>query len=685
METLTQGNLSLLAVVAALLPLLTFLGIVLFPGKSNRGASFAIFNIALSFVLSVVLFATIWNAEPVEHQINWFTIGQTTFKAGILLNNLSVLMLLLVSAIALLVHIYSIKYMQGDAYLYRYWAYLGLFCFSMLSLVITDNLLMLYMFWELVGFSSYLLIGFWFTKESAALAAKKAFIMNRLGDLGFLTGIMIVFSQFRTLNISELFDKGGLVLSAVIENGLWIYGSSQMPAIWLTIAGLAFFFGAIAKSAQFPLHTWLPDAMEGPTSVSSLIHAATMVAAGVFLLGRIYPLFDATVLVIIAGISSFTALMAAIIALTQNDIKRILAFSTISQLGFMMIAMGIGAYSASIFHLASHAFFKCLLFLAAGAVIHEMAHVKSKNGLDFDHQNIQNMGGLRKLMPVTFITMTLASLALSGIPFTSGFLSKDAILIQAFEWSDGQSIWAKLIPYSAFLTSGLTVFYIARLLFKVFFGGFRLQKLSPNIHLHEAPNAMKYVLIVLGIFCLFLPFSLNPFSYNSAWIFTGLSSIQPVEEIHSNYHIFIPLTVSIMTFVLIFVAYTWYAKRLAGPDFSKNPLFRFARKQWYFNELYTLLFVNGTTGLSAISFKFDRLVVDGLVNLLGKIGVFLAAISRWFDTYVVDGLVNGIASMAKTIGNFARHLQTGRLQHYLLTMVLVVLTFFAIKIFFQGI
>jgi NADH-quinone oxidoreductase subunit L len=507
--------------------------------------------------------------------------------------------------------------------------------------------------------------------------------MNRLGDLGFLTGIMIVFTQFRTLNITELFDKGGLVLSAVVQNGLWLNGANQMPAVWLTIAGLAFFFGATAKSAQFPLHTWLPDAMEGPTSVSSLIHAATMVAAGVFLLGRIYPLFDNTVLMVIATIGAFTAFMAATIALTQNDIKRILAFSTISQLGFMMIAMGVGAYSASIFHLATHAFFKCLLFLAAGAVIHEMAHLKTKSGLDFDHQDIQNMGGLKKLMPLTFITMTLASLALSGIPFTSGFLSKDAILIQAFEWSDGQSIWVKLIPYSAFLTSGLTAFYIARLLFKVFFGNFRLKNLASNIHLHEAPNVMKYVLLVLAVFCLFLPFSLSPFHYDSAWIFQGLASAP--EKVQNSYHVIIPVTVSIMAVILILVAYTWYGKRLTGPDLSKNSVFRFAQKQWYFNVLYTRIFVNGTTGLSLISFKFDRLVVDGLVNLLGKIGVVLSTISGWLDTYVIDGLINAIASFAKTIGNFARHLQTGRLQHYLLTMVLVVLAVFVIKLFFPGI
>ncbi|MGV3508667.1 MAG: NADH-quinone oxidoreductase subunit L, partial [Sphingobacteriaceae bacterium] len=476
METLTQGNLSLLAVLAAVLPLFSFLGILLRPGKPGRGAILSILTISLSLILSIFLFINIWNNQPVQQQFTWFTIGQTEFKIGVLLNNLSVLMLLLVTAIALLVHIYSTKYMQGDPYLFRYWAYLSLFCFSMLGLVITDSLFLLYMFWELVGFSSYLLIGFWFTKDTATQASKKAFIMNRLGDLGFLTGLMIIYSQFKTFDINLLFGEGGLVLKSVIESGLWISGESSMPAVWLTIAGLAFFLGAIAKSAQFPLHTWLPDAMEGPTSVSSLIHAATMVAAGVFLLGRIYPLFDSTVLLVIASIGAFTAFMAATIALTQNDIKRILAFSTISQLGFMMIAMGVGAYASGIFHLVTHAFFKCLLFLAAGAVIHEMVHVKERYALDFDHQDILNMGGLRKKMPVTFITMLLASLALVGIPLTSGYLSKDAILIQSFEWSDLQNNWAKLIPYSALLTSWLTAFYISRLIFKVFFGSFRLEQ-----------------------------------------------------------------------------------------------------------------------------------------------------------------------------------------------------------------
>ncbi len=681
MDTLTEGNLSLLAVIAALMPLLSFLGILLTPGKKGGGAFLSISTIAVSFLISAFLFSQIWNNVSAHQQTSWFTIGDTVFRVGILLNNLSVIMLLLVTSIALLVHIYSTKYMQGDPYLPRYWAYLSLFCFSMLGLVITDNLLVLYMFWELVGFSSYLLIGFWFTKDSATQASKKAFIMNRLGDLGFLTGIMIVFSQFKTFDIDLLFKEGGLVLNSIIENGLWVNGSSNMPAIWLTLAGLAFFFGATAKSAQFPLHTWLPDAMEGPTSVSSLIHAATMVAAGVFLLARIYPIFDSTVLLVIASIGSFTAFMAATIALTQNDIKRILAFSTISQLGFMMIAMGVGAYASGIFHLVTHAFFKCLLFLAAGAVIHEMADVKEKNGLHFDHQNIQNMGGLRKKMPITFITMVLASLALVGIPLTSGYLSKDAILIQSFEWAAIQNNWTKLIPYSALLTSWLTAFYIARLIFKVFFGDLQLEKIANiKLSLHEAPNAMKYVLMILAVFCVFPAFSFNPLHYDGSWIIEGFSSVREIKPV-SFYHTVIPVTVNVLAVLVILVAYNWYAKRSKSPDLSRSVLFLLSERQWYFNELYQTVFVNGITSLSKSTYRFDRIVIDGIVNSAAKAGVILSLIAHWVDKYIVDGLVNASGSISKSIGNVTRYFQTGRLQHYLLSMILAALTFFIIKIF----
>ena len=323
-----------LAVV--ILPLISFLFI--FAGKKMNTGNLSLFNISLSFILSVYLFAAVWNKQIVHLQWSWFSIGNIEFKAGILLNNLSVLMMVLVSGIATLVHIYSRAYMKGDPDIYKYWAYLGLFCFSMLGLVISDSLLLIYLFWELVGFSSYLLIGFWYTKDSAARASKKAFIMNRIGDLGFLTGLMIIYQQFHTFDLSLLFAENGLMQASFIQEAMWISGSSWMPEIWLSIAGIAFFLGAMAKSAQFPLHTWLPDAMEGPTSVSSLIHAATMVAAGVFLIARIYSVFNPLVLDIMVIIGTATAFMAATIALAQNDIKRILAYSTISQLGFMIMA-----------------------------------------------------------------------------------------------------------------------------------------------------------------------------------------------------------------------------------------------------------------------------------------------------------------------------------------------------------
>ncbi len=393
--------------------------------------------ILISCILSGLVFAKVWNSNHLVHQqMLWFTIGSTKLYAGILLNNLSVLLLLLVSVIALPIHIYSTAYMKNDENYCRYFTYLSFFCFSMLALVVADNLVLFYIFWELVGFSSYLLIGFWFTRDKAVQANKKAFIINRIGDTGLLIAIIIFYAQYNTFDIAQLFADKGLVAQSIIKNGLWIAPSGHLPALWQYIACGGIFLGVAAKSAQFPLHTWLPDAMEGPTSISALIHAATMVAAGVFLLGRVYPMFNDVELTILAMIGCFTAFMGATIALTQNDLKRILAYSTISQLGFMIMAMGIGAYASSLFHLATHAFFKALLFLTAGIVIYQMQRIKDDNELDIDPQDIQNMGGLRKKLPFTFIAAIIGGLALVGLPLTSGYLSKDSILIQAFEWTE---------------------------------------------------------------------------------------------------------------------------------------------------------------------------------------------------------------------------------------------------------
>ena len=667
-----SGNtLCLLSLAAVVFPLLSFL--LILSGKKFSGSAIPIFNISLSFIASVLVFLAVWNGPPFHQQAEWFEVGSIVFSAGILLNNLSVLMMLLVSGISLLVHIYSIAYMKGDTNIHKYWAYLGLFCFSILGLVVSDSLLLLYMFWELVGFSSYLLIGFWFSKESASQAAKKAFIMNRIGDLGFLAGIMIIYAQFGTFDVVELFGAGGLVDSASIVDSIWISSHNQMPVIWLSIAGVAFFIGALAKSAQFPLHTWLPDAMEGPTSVSSLIHAATMVAAGVFLIGRIYPVFDSLALNIVTITGVFTAFMAATIALTQNDIKRILAYSTISQLGFMVAAMGIGAYGESIFHLTTHAFFKCLLFLAAGAVIHQLHHYKDQHQLEFDHQDIRLMGGLRKQMPVAFITMSISAAALAGLPFTSGYLSKDAILITSFEWAEGYYGFKKLVPYILTLTSWLTVFYISRLIFKVFFGK------SSYDGLHEAPSSMSRVLVVLAICNLSLLFSFNPFFYENSWVLQGFSSAGVKR--FDNIHIIVPAIITIVSMIVVFLAYKIYGRRVTNIFPEKGFLYQISKQAWFFDTVYNFLFVRTTESISRFSSKFDILIIDGLVNLIARSMSVLSGMSDWFDRNMVDRLVNGIAAIARKTGRFSRQFQSGKLQHYLITMLGLVVTFFILTYF----
>lgn len=668
-------NKGLIALLVAILPLFSFVFIL--SSKKGEGANLALSIISLSFLLSMYLFSQIWNAEPEHIQLSWFLIGNVQFFAGILLNNLSVLMMVLVSGISVLVHIYSREYMKNDPNIHRYWAYLSLFCFSMLGLVISDSLLLIYLFWELVGFSSYLLIGFWFSKHAASQAAKKAFIMNRIGDLGFLTGILIIYTQFQTLDLVRLFGDGGLISTASIENDLWISGSQQMPVIWLSIAGFAFFLGAMAKSAQFPLHTWLPDAMEGPTSVSSLIHAATMVAAGVFLIARIYPVFDPLVLDVMVWIGAFTAFMAATIALTQNDIKRILAYSTISQLGFMVMALGIGAYSESIFHLTTHAFFKCLLFLAAGSVIHQLHHYCEKNYHAFDHQDIRLMGGLRKRMPFAFWGMCLASAALVGLPLTSGFLSKDSILIRTFEWAATREGVVVILPWLMVLTSWLTAFYIFRLVFKVFLGESREVKADKLGHINDSPVQMKYVLLILSFFCTFIVFAFNPASFESSWLWKGFQ-VSIIKEI-SIFHWLVPLILNLGSFLLIFITYRIYVLDKGLKSMEGTWPYRISNREWFFNEIYNFMFTRSVEKLSLLSYRFDRTVIDGLVISMATLTKILSSITDWFDRRIIDGLVNATGSLSRYIGRFFRNFQSGRLQHYLTTMLLVVLSFFILS------
>lgn len=668
------------AIWAVVLPFAAFVLNLLLFNKNRIAALVSTIGIIASLVLALKVFVSVWNAPVIHAQTTWFIIGATKVQAGLLLNNLSVLMLLLVPMIALPVHIYSIAYMKDDEGYSRYFRYLSLFCFSMLGLVVVDNLILLYAFWELVGFSSYLLIGFWFTRQSAVMANKKAFIMNRIGDIGLLTAIIILFTLFGTFDMQALFGKDGLVQLSNIAAGMWAGPHSAILAVWQYVAFVGIFLAVAAKSAQFPLHTWLPDAMEGPTSVSALIHAATMVAAGVFLLGRVYPLFTESELTILAIVGCFTAFMAATIALTQNDLKRILAYSTISQLGFMVLAMGVGAYASSLFHLVTHAFFKCLLFLVAGIVIHQMKHIKDENNLDIDPQNILHMGGLRKKLPLTFIVTIVGALALVGFVFTSGYLSKDGILIQSFVWAEGKSAVFTIVPYFALLTSVLTAFYVARLVVKVFFGEFRLQKVNPHIHIHTGDGNWLYKapLVFLAICSLFPLFSNSPVFYEDAWIYKSfLPSNFLVRE--NIYHTIIPILVNLLAVFVMYAAFALYGKRNAWSFPQTGLLYRISYNEWYIDRFYNRVIVKFVMWFSNLLYWFDKKVVDGLVHLFTRIGTSLAATAAWFDRNIVDGLLHLIAGIVQAIGNFARRFQGGKVQYYLYSMLLVLAFVFIFK------
>lgn len=646
-------------VIAVALPLIAFLIQAILGKRSLSGAPAILLSVG-SLIASIYVGVQIWNQPELQFQKLWFTIGESQFYIGILLNNLTAVMLILIPAIAVPVHIYSTAYMKGDPGIHKYWMYLSLFCFAMMGLVIVDNLLLMYIFWELVGFASYLLIGFWYTRDQAAQANKKAFLINRIGDLGFLIGICIIFSQFGTLDLRVLFSENGL-LSQV----------SQMDSGLMTAAGIAFFIGAMAKSAQFPLHVWLPDAMEGPTSVSSLIHAATMVAAGVFLLCRIFPLFNETVLLIMVIIGTITALSSSFFALGQYDIKKILAFSTISQLGFMMVAVGIGAYDVAMMHLFTHAFFKCLLFLSAGAVIHEMQHVKDQVQGDFDPQDLRNMGGLRRYMPKTALCMGIASLALAGIPLTSGFISKDAIVISSLEWSISYGGFYYLIPITLIIVSIFTAFYIARLMAKAFFGKAKLDVIRQHkAHIQEANVAMIMPMFFLSICCLFPVISWSPISGAYSWLIQGLEQPLPFTGIHLL-HLIIPIILVSTAGISFFIAWRWYVQG-KYPLNPNSTIILWANKQAYINEFNDKVIVNNILRLAKIAYWFDRNIIEGLVHIFVEITHLLSRIAVCIDRYIVDGLVNGLAKTTYWLGHIFRQVQNGKLQTYLFSVFMIV-------------
>ena len=595
-------------------PLLAFLINLFFARRLKHLSAFvSIAASVIAFVLSLLVFRGFQKGDGSYTLGEWINFHGTSLKFGITIDALSVMMLLTVTVIATLIKIYSIGYMQDDPRYSRYFAYLSLFTASMLGLILADNFVMLYIFWEGVGLCSYLLIAFWFEHPAAVRAGLKAFVTTRVGDTGLLLGIFILFFATRTLYFIDL--------NHVVANE-WA----------VAIAALLIFLGAIGKSAQFPLHVWLPDAMEGPTTVSALIHAATMVAAGVYLIARTYGLFVAYPLCqqTVAVIGSISALMAASIASVNNDIKRILAYSTMSQLGLMMMGLGVGGYNAGTFHLMTHAFFKALLFLCAGSVIHAV-HT----------QDIRKMGGLFSKMKITGTTFVIGMLALSGMPPFSGFWSKDEILLAVLKGHP--ALFAVAI-----LTSFLTAFYMARLIFIVLFG-----KPREEMHAQESPTSMTVPLLILAAFAMFIGLIGSPILGHAFQKFMSTGSGFTLEEGQLSYDIIMIFStaISLTGIALAYILYVRGQKIL--PAAMRNQLFwlyKLLANKYYVDEIYEMVFVRTFVGISKFSFKFDASIVDGAVN----------------------GVAKGFQWLSGTL----RLIQSGMVQNYLLIMIIGVIILF---------
>jgi len=601
------------------LPLLAAAVITLFTLRYRTISSLiSIGAIVAGFVMTLVFIGANGfhlNAETpgVGHAGNWLSIGNLQIDFGLKLDALSLMMMLIVTGVGGAIHIYSFGYMDHYRSKARFFACLSLFTFSMLGIVLANNFIELFIFWELVGVSSYLLIGFWFEKPSAADAAKKAFFTNRLGDFGFLMGILVVWTALGSLNFSSLQQ----ILTA---------NPAALGTI-ASIAGLLVFCGAMGKSAQFPLHVWLPDAMEGPTPVSALIHAATMVAAGVYMLCRIIFLLDPTALQVIAYIGGFTALLAALIAVQQNDIKRILAYSTLSQLGYMVMAVGLAGPTPAMFHLTTHAFFKALLFLGAGSVIHAL----------HEEQDIWKMGGLKKKMPVTFWTFIIGTLALSGVPPFSGFYSKDSILAQALEQKN------YLLFGVAVFVAALTTFYMFRLFFVAFLGEARTEKAK---HAHESPAVMALPLAVLAVFALVGGFIGITNIYGSQF---GAESenLSVAQQALEPLHNIFPMLLGIGAVAVgLFGAFTLYKTAATDPLPAKlGGLATAMKNRFYFDEIYEATFI----------------------RLHDSIAWVIGLIDRWFLDWGCIGLIRGGTDIT---GRALRLMQTGNLQTYAFLFVL---------------
>ncbi len=589
------------------------------------------------------------------------TMGNFTVDAGMQLDQLSAVMLLVVTGIGFLIHVYSTGYMGHEGGYYRFFGYLNLFMFSMLTLVLADNYLMMFVGWEGVGLCSYLLIGFYFHRKSASDAGKKAFIVNRIGDAGFLLGVMFIAVTFGSLKYT--------VVTEAARSGRFSVGDPIIAAICILL-----FIGATGKSAQIPLYTWLPDAMEGPTPVSALIHAATMVTAGVYMVARSNALFvlSPTALALVAAVGAATALWAASIGLVQNDIKRVLAYSTVSQLGYMFLACGVAAFGAGVFHLMTHAFFKALLFLGSGSVIHAMS----------GEQDMRRMGALWSKIPITAKTMLAGTLAISGAPLLSGFFSKDEILWQSFASSYGSPLlWAVAV-----LTAGMTAFYMFRLFFMTFLGASRVPHEAEQ-HLHESPPSMTYPLIVLAVGAVAAGWIGWPKALGGSNRFEHfLEPIFANPALKAGEHHAWSLEFGLMfgsvavAAVGAFIAWRWYVKNPDIPErvaAKAGPLYQLVLNKYKIDELYDALFVNRIKNLGNFLAAFDLGVIDGGVNGVGWTTRMSGEITRLWDTYVIDGLVNLLAFMTKLFSYPARIVQTGLVQNYALLITLGVLVFMA--------
>jgi NADH-quinone oxidoreductase subunit L len=569
-------------------------------------------------------------------------------------DSLAAVMTLVVTGVGLLIHIYSIGYMAHDKGTARFFAYLNLFIFAMLILVLGANLAVMFIGWEGVGLCSYLLIGFWFTRDAAANAGKKAFITNRVGDFGFILGIGLIISVLGTVDIARI--------AAKVESGMMSRGLA-------TAAALLLFLGATGKSAQIPLYTWLPDAMEGPTPVSALIHAATMVTAGVYMVARMHVLYSysGTALTVVALVGALTAVYAATMAFVQTDIKRVLAYSTISQIGYMFIGLGVGAFSAGIFHLMTHAFFKSLLFLGAGSVIHALS----------GEQDMRKMGGLRTRIPKTFQVFLIGALAIAGVPGLSGFFSKDEILASAFA-SGHYVVWALGLA-----GAGMTAFYIFRLIFLTFYGHERIES-GPG-HLHESPRVMILPLQALAALSLVggyigLPRVLGGRNWFARFLesSTGIHelSLSPVAEIG------LMVISAAVGLAGIFAAYRVYVTKngLPAKAFAARfkRFYRLVSRKYYVDEFYDGAIVGGTMLAARLAAWFDTRVIDGLVDGAAWLTRAVSALSIFFDARVVDGAVNGIGSFHRRFSAGLKKLQTGFVYNYALAIVIGIVIIIAI-------